>query len=63
MPVPGHIWFVLSRAKRSSIIPASDTQALVSTNIKCDAGEIEESLCSRIQLAGVIVLLVSIVVN
>ena len=42
---------------------ASDTQTTVITNLKCDVGNIEGSLCSWIQLKGVNVPLVSIGMN
>ncbi len=48
----GRICFVLSRAKQSSISSALDPRA-GSTNIKCDTGNTEDSLCDRVQLEGI----------
>jgi len=55
--VAGHVCFVLVRAKRSSITSASYSP-VAGTNLKRDAGNTEKSLCNRIHLQGVSVLLV-----
>jgi len=55
---PGRICFVPSGAERSSVTSAFDTP-IESTNLKYDFGNTEDSLCDRIPLRGVNVLLVS----
>ena len=57
--VYGRIYFVPSRAKRSSVTSAADAPA-ASTNLKRDSSETKKSLCDWIQLEGVNVLLVSV---
>jgi hypothetical protein len=52
-------YFVLSRAERSSITSGFDTP-VESTNLKCDVGNTEDSLCDRIELSDVNILLVPI---
>ena len=58
----GRICYVPSRAKLASVISISDTP-VASTNLKCDIGDTEDSLCNRVQLTGVIGLLVFVWVN
>ena len=47
-----HIYFVPSRAERSSITPTADT-LVASTNLKRDTGNTEDSLCDWVQLKGI----------
>ena len=54
----GHSCFVLSRAERPSVIAASDTPVVVSTNLKSDAGKTEDSPRDWIKLEYVNVSLV-----
>jgi hypothetical protein len=51
------ICFVPSRAEQSNVSSVPDTLT-VSANLKRDTGKTEDSLCDRIQLEGVNVLLV-----
>ena len=55
----GRIYFVPSRAKRTSVSSDPDTPA-AGTNLKRDAGKTEDNLCDRIQLEGVNLSLVAI---
>ncbi len=55
--VSGRSCFVLSRAKHQDLPSTTDTP-VASTNLKCNVGNPEDSLCDRIQLRGVNVLLV-----
>ena len=55
----GHICFVPSRAKQSSVSSVLDTLA-ASIDLKRNAGKAEDRLCDRIQLEGVNLWLVAI---
>ena len=55
----GHICFAPSRAKISSISSVPNTLAM-GTDLKRDISKHEDSLCNRVQLGGVDLLLVSL---
>ena len=55
---PGHTCFVPSTAEPSNVTFASD-MLVVSTNLKRDSGNTDDSLCNWIQLKCVSILFVS----